>query len=290
MPKKPEDQASPPAPPTVTQRRLGWKKEHADPRDKRLAALLGLPPPPPSSSTGCSAYVAKLLDQGGREGCVGWSLAQAIWTRWNMLAALANAPGPLAQPSPLWLWNMARVRTGNADQNDGTFIRDAIKQAIAVGVPPESAFPANDDSIDYLVKPSEAAARLAYDQRFPLGYYRIDDDPAKRKIQIQQAISAGYPVVFGTLVTNGFLQLMSHGPIQVPARFDDVAGGHAMAAMAYDQNGVKGPNSWQDVDKGIFWGNDGWFYFSWDYLLWEQTNDLWAIDVGLPAASYGVTA
>ena len=267
----------------------GWKKDNADPRDKRLAALVGLPPPPPPSSDGLRAYVAALLDQRDGEGCVGWSTTQAIWTRWNMLEALAGRPQPVAQPSPLFTWFNARVATGDADQNDGTYIRDAVKQLIKIGIAPESAWPSTDPGADYANKPPQLVYQSAFDQLFPIGYYRISDDPAQRKLQVMQAIAAGYPVVFGTLVTNDFLQLGAHGPLPIPPEGSTFAGGHAMPILAYDQQGVMGPNSWQDKAEGILWGNDGWFYLSWDYLLWSETNDLWAIDVGPAPEGWGAT-
>lgn len=254
-----------------------------------MPALIGLGTPPPERSDGISAYVLALLDQSRREGCVGWSLAQALWTRWSSLAALAGRPVPVL-PSPLFIWNVARMRTGNADQNDGTYIRDAIKQLVTLGVPPDSAFPADDPDADFMKRPDMAVAQQSFDQRFPLGYYRIADDPVNRKLQIKQAIAAGYVVEFGTLVENSFLNLGKHSAIPRPTTLDNIAGGHALPVMAYDENGVIGPNSWQNKDEGLLWGNDGWFYMSWDYMLWDETNDLWAIDPGLPSESWPVSA
>ncbi len=235
------------------------------------------------------SYFGALRDQEDSEGCVGWSFSGAIWTRCNYLADLSNKPQLVVPPSAMFAWWNARKLTGDQNDNTGTYIRNAAKQVGALGICPESSWVSNPptDVVGgvprFALQPDVSAFQHAADQRAPLSYHRIGDLVSQRRAQISQALSGGFPVVLGTQVTTSFLALMQHSPLPVPGPDDPIAGGHALQVLYYDENGVYGPNTWQDVAKGIFWGNDGWFALSWDYVNWQYTQDIWAIDCALPA-------
>ena len=276
-------------------RGLGYKPDHRDPRDQRFGSLVRATAAPPHSSSALKSYSGGVTDQEDSEGCVGWSLSGAIWTRWNYMAALQNLTYPVARPSAMLPWWMARQTWGMQNINDGTYIRDAVKCVVKLGICPERYWPSNQpseyvdqdgDPVDeadgvprYAMQPSVSAFQHAADQRFALGYYRVGDDISLRKLQVMQALSSGYPVVLGTQLSVGFLELGEHGPQAPPGPGDEIAGGHALQLTHYDELGVYGPNSW-----GTIWGNAGWFALSWEYVLWQQTQDLWAVDAALPKA------
>ncbi len=261
----------------------GYLSDTHDPRDVSYGSLLGTPPAPPLRSNtlfGC----ARLIDQEDGEGCVGWSLAGAITTRWNYLRARQGL-GPLhQQPSPMWVWWLARKYNGTQAWNVGTRIRDAIKQVASVGLCEESRHVSNPPTEligggveRFASPPSVAAFQQAYDQRFPVGYTRVSDSLTARQQEIRHSLDAGIPIVFGTQVTRQFTRLGKHSPVLPPAP-GEPTDGHAMQACWYDEHGVYGPGTW-----GPLWGNDGWFSLSWQYMLWSSTQDLWSVNCELPA-------
>lgn len=270
-------------------RGLGHIPGPRDLRDIPLSSLLGATAAPPPSSDVLRPHMVRLLDQGGMDGCCGWSFVNGVWARWNYLAALAGR-APLAQPSPLFPWWLARKMDGNQSANMGTYVRNVFRQVRALGIASETAWPSiqaalynhadGGDQPGYATQPDQLALTNAYDQRFPLAYYAIDGEP-DRKLAFQQALSRGYPVQFGTPVTKRFVGLTAHDPQLPPRPGDEIAGGHSMTALYYDELGVYGPNNWGD-----YWGNAGWFALAWEYVVWPSTSDCWAIDCGLPPGSW----
>ncbi len=271
---------------------LGYRPSIHDPRDAKFGSLMRASTVPPSSSA-LKSFIGGLTDQEDAEGCVGWSLSGCLWTRWNYLAAMQGKPTPVARPSAMLPWWLARKLNGDQGLNEGTYLRDSIKQTVKLGICPESHWPSNPPTElvpdvlggtvpRFALQPSVDAFQHAADQRFPLGYSRVGDVLSERRGQFSQALSGGYPVQIGTQVTTAFLSLGPHDPLPPPSSTDEIAGGHALQVVCYDERGVYGPNTWQDEAKGVFWGNDGWFALSWDYVLWQYTQDCWAIDAALP--------
>lgn len=276
---------------------LGYRPSPHDPRDARFGSLMRAGAVPPRSD-GLRGFIGGLTDQEDAEGCVGWSLSGCLWTRWNYLSAMQGRVEPVVRPSAIFPWWTARQLIGNQNSNDGTYMRDAIKQTVKVGIPPESVWRSNppsenvdqsgapsDDGVPrFAQQPSVSAFQHAADQRFPLGYSRVGVQTSERRGQFSQALSSFYPIQIGTQVTTAFLNLGPHAPLPPPSSTDEIAGGHALQVVCYDELGVYGPNTWQDEAQGILWGNDGWFALSWEYVLWQYTEDCWAIDAALPAA------
>lgn len=268
---------------------LGYKPDHNDPRDFKFGQLLRASAAPPPRSDALKSYAGDLSDQEDAEGCVGWSLSGALLARWNYLLALQNLPPMTVRPSAMWVWWLARKLEGTQGSNVGCYIRSATKQIAAMGVCSEAHWKSNPPTelVDpshprFALQPSVDAFQHAADQRFPVGYYRVGDLLVERKAQMQQAMSSGFPIVLGTQITTAFMALGQHAPLQPPTSTDQIAGGHALRCLYYDELGVYGPNTWQDKEKGIYWGNDGWFALSWEYVLWQYTQDLWAVDAALP--------
>lgn len=270
---------------------LGYKPSNHDPRDLSFGALMRAAPVP-SRSDGVREFVGELQDQEDAEGCVGWSGAGCLNTRWNYLAAAQNVAPLVDRPSAMLWWWLARQTEGNATQNVGVYLRDAIKQVAKVGICSESHCVSNPPSeiVDgvprYARSPTVDAFQHANDQKvgdkFQMGYYRVGQILTERKGQFSQAMAGGFPVQIGTLVSADFLNLGPHDPLPVPDITGQMAGGHALQCTHFDERGVYGPNTWQDKAKGILWGNDGWFALSWEYVLWNYTQDCWAFDAALP--------
>jgi C1A family cysteine protease len=96
---------------------------------------------------------------------------------------------------------------------------------------------------------------------------------------VKHALQGGFPVIFGFTVYNS----INNAPdIPYPRRGDKVSGGHAIMAVGYDDNhrtaaGEDEPsliirNSW-----GTGWGDGGYGYLPYRYLLKGLAQDFWAV-------------
>ena len=93
--------------------------------------------------------------------------------------------------------------------------------------------------------------------------------------------------MFGFTVYNSISQAATTGKIPFPIKADKIAGGHAVAAVGYDDNlkikntgpgakETKGAlsikNSW-----GTKWGDKGYGWLPYDYVLRELAVDWWSL-------------
>lgn len=104
--------------------------------------------------------------------------------------------------------------------------------------------------------------------------YRCADwyDISKERVfNVKKALSMGYPIVFGTPVDENFLTLKEHG-LALKKPTGPIVGNHAMVIVGYERDKFMVRNSW-----GKFWGNDGYFWMSYDWLEWPSLQDLTAI-------------
>jgi Papain family cysteine protease len=260
----------------MASRGLGWKK---DPPKKpgetpdRLAApkLRALPDPPETGS--CRKYILSIYDQGQLGSCTANSTSQNIRAG-NAREGVVNP----AVPSRLFLYYLARAYDGDTATDAGAFIRNNFQAAVKFGFPAEEIWPYSDDTTSqnplFSTLPSSNAFRLAFDQNKPTQYLRIDSTGQDRINDVKRAISAGYCVSFGTMVSEQFCsQQPGTDPIAPPVNLP-IAGGHALLGAEYDAAGIGIVNSWSDS-----WGQGGWCKFSWDYITWDQTDDLWIVEV-----------
>lgn len=259
-------------------RRFGWKKDPAKlpgETPDRLAGpkLRALPPPPLSAS--CAQFILDILDQGQLGSCTCNAFAQAL--RAAMIRAGAQAPELVAR---LFLYFLARAYDHDTANDDGTFLRNVAQAAVKYGFPEEHVWPYSDDSgpdAPFRKMPPISAFWAAIDRsaRFSKPqYFRIESYGAQRIEDVKRAIAAGHCIAFGTDVSEDFSAgNLGTGPIPPPVGLP-IAGGHALTIAGYDAEGVDVVNSWGDS-----WGNKGWCRFSWDYITWDKTDDLWIVEV-----------
>lgn len=164
-------------------------------------------------------------------------------------------------------WN-ARVYTNDTDKDDGTFIHNAFDSLSTLGVCPESEWPYMQNSV--FAQPSLRAYKTANDNTIS-GFYRIDSYDEQRLRDIESAVRANHPVVFGTAVSAEFQD--SFGVDKVFSAPDDSIGNHAMIVVGVRRNPdlqfyIR--NSW-----GTGWGSNGHCWMDANYLASSMTSDLW---------------
>lgn len=151
----------------------------------------------------------------------------------------------------------------------GASIRDAFKAMNRYGLCSEKLHP-------YITKnfantPSEEAFKEALDHQ-TIRYERIPQS----KFAIQDAVSKGYPVVYGKLLYESFMsdQVARTGIVPVPnIRNEECYGGHCMVIFDYESFGTVEPNSW-----GRGWGDKGIATVPWEYVLNpELCFDFWVL-------------
>ena len=183
-------------------------------------------------------------------------------------------PKPTVQLSRLFVYSMSRMlhdldSDGQTDLNldEGTFVRTCLDVLARFGICREELWPHLTSMVS--VAPSLKAMREAVGHRIH-SYYRIKETGQDRLEAIQAALRAKHPVVFGTKVSKAFLENSGPAVEDVPSQIE---GGHAMIIVGFTADGrYKVKNSW-----GPGWRDNGFAYLTSEYIMWDQTTDLWVL-------------
>lgn len=238
--------------------------DYPDERDKDSKELLTALETDETGSL--EQYVVDVLNQGQLGSCVANAGNQAV--RMSQWRQVPDFIPPLA--SRLFGYYNPRIYHDATDVDSGTYIRFFFKALNKYGFCPESKLPYDISKFDET--PDHGIYRAAFDQKDPTDYYRIYETGDDRITAIERAISQGYPVVFGTVVTNAFCRGQADGIIPKPT--GNYAGGHAMVVEGFNRTEEYCTilNSW-----GLGFGVRGRCKFSYDYMTWERTQDLWVV-------------
>jgi hypothetical protein len=211
---------------------------------------------PPSKDLSLDLPVPGL--QGHQSSCVGWAIAYALKTleehleeRWSLLTPTGQSD-PSKHFSPAFIYNQI-----NHGQDGGSSFIDALVLLHSQGAATLREMPYTE--VDFTTQPTgQARAEAA---RYRIDFWRQVN--VRDPIEVKAQLNAGYPVLIGAVVDQGFQQagpgFVWRQPIGAPL------GGHAMLIVGYDdsRNAFRVVNSW-----GTGWGDNG---FSWiDYAYFSQ--------------------
>jgi C1A family cysteine protease len=179
----------------------------------------------------------------------------------------------------------------------GAYLRTTMKAMAGFGVCPEEYWPYSDAKTGANGGPNDPFEKepSGFNYQFASNYksttyYRLDPvgaTPTTILNNIKTYAAAGLPSMFGfTVYSSISLASTNGGKIPYPKVGDTVRGGHAVMIVGYDdtmviQNGVGGPkttgaflirNSW-----GTSWGNSGYGYLPYEYVLKGLAQDFWSI-------------
>lgn len=177
-------------------------------------------------------------------------------------------PNNITLLSRLFIYYNARMYDHDTDKDEGTHIANAFDSLKRFGVCPESEWPYNPNFV--FAQPSVKAYKTSNDNEIS-DFYRIDSYDEQRLLDIESAIRANHPVVFGTTVGQELETYTGGNKVFGPPQ--DIKGGHAMCIVGVRRNPnlefyIK--NSWSDS-----WGDAGHAWFNAAYIMLPQTSDIW---------------
>lgn len=259
---------------------MGWHPDIPDFRDRHIESEEVAPKLKASDSLILTnRRIPSIIDHRGKcspvedQGRLGSCTAQAVVGLMEYMmrvGGIAHIDG-----SRLFVYKVSRKLLGwNGDT--GAYLRTTMNAVSAFGVPPEKHFPY--DIARYEEEPSPFL--YSYADRFKsLNYTRLDPpglSPDEVLASVKRTLAAGYCAVFGFSVYSSISYLPD---IPFPTREDSMDGGHAVMAIGYDDDhmvgGVNVPsliirNSW-----GTGWGEQGYGYLPYEYVLSGLAQDFW---------------
>jgi C1A family cysteine protease len=245
--------------------RYGWIPDLPDHRDFLYAA----PPPvlralPPRVDLR-GAAPPEIYDQGDLGSCTANAIAAGI--EFDLRQRGADTA---FTPSRLFIYYNERVIEGSVSQDAGAQLRDGVKSVATTGACPEADWPYEISK--FADRPGATCYRDAKKDVVKV-YKRLVQDLNTMK----GCLAEGFPFVFGFSVFESFesAEVARTGQIPMPEASESMLGGHAVAAVGYDdatrQFIVR--NSW-----GPSWGDRGHGYMPYQYLLDPSlAADFWTI-------------
>lgn len=217
-----------------------------------------------SSSTYIIPEYTPISDQLSLNSCAANATADAF----EILKGLEDK-NSVVQLSRLFVYWNARTYTHDTDKDDGTFIHNALDSLTRLGICEEDLWPYDVSHV--YNQPPVLAYKQGNDNTIN-NFYQITSIGNARLQDIELAVRANHPVIFGTQVDADF-QSYTGGDVvfDAPTKF---IGGHAMLVMGVRTN-ISGNkefylrNSWNSG-----WGIDGHAWVSSNYMTWPYTSDL----------------
>nr|MDO8097781.1 C1 family peptidase [Candidatus Njordarchaeota archaeon] len=168
----------------------------------------------------------------------------------------------------------------------GAYLRTTMGALVLFGVPPEEYWPYT--IADFEKEPPAFCYSFAQNYQ-AICYYRLDPPLTPRKellTRVKTFLGAGLPSMFGFTVYSSYTQASTTGKIPFPTSGERVVGGHAVAAIGYDdsitiENRLGGTptvgallirNSW-----GTGWGVQGYGWLPYEYVLRGLAVDWWSL-------------
>ena len=242
--------------------KYGWNPDLPDHRDLYKAHKpMACPPKVDLRTTG---FLPPIWDQGSLGSCVAHATAAAYEF------ILGKDKEPDWMPSRLFIYYNARVLENSVASDDGCQIRDAVKQLNSLGACHEDIWPYQIPK--FPIKPlAKCYAQAKKDQ--VIQYSRI----LQTEQELEACLAGGYPICCGISLYESFETPAAAqvGLIPMPNLTERALGGHAVLVVGYDhiRRLFIMRNSW-----GEDWGDKGYFYLPYDYLLKPSlADDFWVL-------------
>jgi C1A family cysteine protease len=209
-------------------------------------------------------YMTKVEDQGDIGSCTANATAGAYEY------ILKRYKGINFDISRLFLYYNSRAIENEVNDDCGAIIANVIKTISKDGVCDEKKWPYTNVTKNFKKKPSQDCYTDAKNNRV-IKCQHVNTNLEEWK----SALAEGHPIIFGVDVF-GDIYNARNGKVPTPSGNKRSDGGHAMCCVGYS-----------DVDRvfivrnswGVQWGDKGYGYFSYDYLMNKKFNsgDSWII-------------
>lgn len=243
----------------------GWNKESSSPKDKDFSKFKGFLK---VASAPVKSHIIKELTPISGQGLLGSCVANAIA---DALEILMGLNGNVIQLSRLFIYYNSRLYDKATQTDGGTYIRNGFDSLKRFGVCREDVWAYDVSKV--FSQPSIEAYSEANDNQIE-GYYRISSGDNDLLNDIEKAILADHPVVFGTGVSQEFCNFFKNEE-KVWAPPATIVGGHAMIIVGFRYNASNKReflirNSWSEN-----WGQSGHTWLSESYILSGYSSDFW---------------
>jgi C1A family cysteine protease len=168
----------------------------------------------------------------------------------------------------------------------GAYLRSTMGALTLFGVPPEEFWEYNISQFDR--EPPAFCYAFAGNYQ-AIRYVRLDKPGITKEAllhSVKDNLSKGIPSMFGFTVYESIEQASANGNIPFPCSTERVLGGHAVMAVGYDDNLKIKNNTCGEETKGAIiirnswgtsWGNQGYGYLPYQYVLEDLALDWWTI-------------
>jgi C1A family cysteine protease len=197
-----------------------------------------------------------------------------------------RAFGKWIDASRLFLYKATRNLLGWSGDT-GAYLRSTIGALALFGVPPERYWVYNVASFD--AEPPAFCYAFAANYQ-AVTYYRLDPPGAGPQAlldAIRTAAGSGLPSCFGFTVYTSVAQSGATGKVPFPTLGEKVLGGHAVDVVGYDDGlEITNANLGGGMTTGAFlvrnswgpgWGNAGYGWLPYEYVLAGQARDFWVL-------------
>lgn len=200
---------------------------------------------------------------------LGSCTAQAIVGAYELLTKRDHLD-QYVELSRLFVYFNARMTAGSINEDEGAYIRDALKAVDRYGICKEELWPYKIEN--FAMRPTPECYQDAK-LRTLKKYYRISG-----LNDMLDALNSGYPIVAGINVYSSFDKIAEENSIlSMPADTEKELGAHAILLVGYDLSRklILARNSF-----GPKWGDHGYFWIPFDYVTQDLT-DAWIFDINL---------
>lgn len=183
---------------------------------------------------------------------------------------LNNKHGKNTAPlSKMFVYYNAKDNRGVINKDIPVSFIDCIETIKSFGICTEESWPYDIEKSNLIpIKECfEEAKKYKY-----FSFYKLDQD----EIILKKCIANGEPFFFGLNIYQNFLNLKNTSMLETPKEGDQQLGEYATACFGYDDNKKA------FLCRGSFgnlWGENGYFWIPYDYVLSSECNNFWIISL-----------